>query len=274
MNIVYTMQKVIFTDIDGTLLDSHFPDIKKMKKLVENAIRNDIHLILCSSKTQLEQNKIKSMIDLHEPYIVENGGATIIPKDYFKKSKITPSKTLQKNYIIETGAPAYRIRSLLKKIRIKHGLKFEGVSDLSPLELSNIIKLPQGYAKRMISRKYSETIVRIDNNDIDKFVNFIEKAGLKMIPGGQFLDITLGNDKGTGVKILIDFFRKEYENNVIFFGIGDSKNDESMLSLMDLPLLVQKTNGSWENLQIDNLEKIKGIGPDGWEIALQLIIKY
>jgi hypothetical protein len=47
-----------------------------------------------------------------------------------------------------------------------------------------------------------------------------------------------------------------------------------MLSLMDLPLLVQKTNGSWENLQIDNLEKMKGIGPDGWEIALQLIIKY
>ena len=268
------MQKVIFTDIDGTLLDSRFPDIKKMKKLVENAIRNDIHLILCSSKTQLEQEKIKSMIDLHEPYIVENGGATIIPKDYFKKSKIIPSKTLRKNYIIETGAPAYRIRSLLKEIRIKHGLKFEGVSDLSPLELSSIIKLPQDYAKRMITRKYSETIVRMDNNDINKFVNFIEKAGLKMIPGGQFFDITLGNDKGTGVKILIDIFRKEYENNVIFFGIGDSKNDESMLSLMDLPLLVQKTNGSWENLQIDNLQKMKGIGPDGWEIALQLIIKY
>jgi mannosyl-3-phosphoglycerate phosphatase len=126
----------------------------------------------------------------------------------------------------------------------------------------------------MIRRKYSETIVRIDNNDINKFVNFIEKAGLKMIPGGQFFDITLGNDKGTGVKILTDIFRKECENNVIFFGIGDSRNDESMLSLMDLPLLVQKTNGSWENLQIDNLEKIKGIGPDGWEIALQLIIKY
>jgi mannosyl-3-phosphoglycerate phosphatase len=114
----------------------------------------------------------------------------------------------------------------------------------------------------------------MDNNDINKFVNFIEKAGLKMIPGGQFFDITLGNDKGTGVKILIDIFRKEYENNVIFFGIGDSRNDESMLSLMDLPLVVQKTNGSWENLQIDNLQKMKGIGPDGWEIALQLIIKY
>ena len=268
------MQKVIFTDIDGTLLDSRFPDFNKMKNLVQKTTQNGIHLILCSSKTQVEQNKIKSNLELHEPYIVENGGATIVPKDYFKKIEFTYSKTIRNNYIIETGAPAYKIRSLLKKIRIKHELNFEGVSDISPLELSHIINLPQDYAKRMIKRKYSETIIRIDNNDIPKFVSIIEKVGLKMIPGGQYFDITLGNDKGTGVKILIDIFRKEYENEVIFFGIGDSKNDESMLSLMDLPILVQKPNGSWVNLLIDNLRKVEGIGPDGWEIALDLILKY
>jgi mannosyl-3-phosphoglycerate phosphatase len=148
------------------------------------------------------------------------------------------------------------------------------VSDLSIAELSNITRLPQEYAKRMMKRKYSETIVQIDNDDIPKFENIVEKVGLKMIPGGQYFDITLGNDKGTAVKILIDIFRKEYENNVIFFGIGDSKNDESMLSLMNLPILVQKANGSWQNLQIGNLQKVKGIGPNGWEIALEIILKY
>jgi mannosyl-3-phosphoglycerate phosphatase len=134
--------------------------------------------------------------------------------------------------------------------------------------------LPQEYAKGMMKRKYSETIVQIGNNDIPKFENIVEKVGLKMIPGGQYFDITLGNDKGTAVKILIDIFRKEFENNVIFFGIGDSKNDESMLSLMNFPMLVQKANGSWQNLQIRNLQKVKGIGPNGWEIALETILKY
>lgn len=268
------MQKVIFTDIDGTLLDSYLPDIKKAKKLVEKTLQNGIHLILCSSKTELEQNIIRSKIDLHEPFIVENGGATIIPVGYFNKDKIIHSKKFGKNYIIETGGPAYRIRSLLKKIRTKHDINFKGVSDLSITELSKITRLPQEYAKRMMKRKYSETIVQIDNNDIPKFANILEKVGLKMIPGGQYFDITLGNDKGTAVKILIDIFRKEYENNVIFFGIGDSKNDESMLSLMNLPILVQKANGSWQNLQIGNLQKVKGIGPNGWEIALEIILKY
>lgn len=270
----YTMQKVIFTDIDGTLLDSYFPDLNKAKKLVEKTIQNGIHLILCSSKTELEQDLIRSNIQLKEPFIVENGGATIIPLGYFKKSKFNHSKKFQNKYIIETGGSSFKIRSLLKKIRTKHKINFKGTSDLSIPELSKITKLSEDYAKRMITRKYSETIVQINSKDMPNFVINVEELGLKVIPGGQYFDITLGNDKGTAAKILMEIFRKEYENNVIFFGIGDSKNDESMLSLMNHSILVQKPDASWQNLSIDNLQKVKGIGTRGWEVALEIILNY
>lgn len=270
----YTMQKVIFTDIDGTLLDSYFPDLNRAKKLVEKTLQNGIHLILCSSKTELEQDLIRSNIQLKEPFIVENGGATIIPLGYFKKSKFNHSKKFQNKYIIETGGSSSKIRSLLKKIRTKHKINFKGTSDLSIAELSKITKLSEDYAKRMIKRKYSETIVQIDSKDMPNFVINVEELGLKVIPGGQYFDITLGNDKGTAAKILMDIFRKEYENNVIFFGIGDSKNDESMLSLMNLPILVQKSDTSWQNLRIDSLQKVNGIGTKGWEVALEIILNY
>ena len=270
----YTMQKVIFTDIDGTLLDSYFPDLNKAKKLVEKTLKNGIHLILCSSKTELEQDLIRSNIQLKEPFIVENGGATIIPLGYFKKSKFNHSKKFQNKYIIETGGSSFKIRTLLKKIRTKHKINFKGTSDLSIPELSKITKLSEDYAKRMIKRKYSETIVQIDSKDMPNFVINVEELGLKVIPGGQYFDITLGNDKGTATKILMEIFRKEYENNVIFFGIGDSKNDESMLSLMNHSILVQKPDASWQNLRIDNLQKVKGIGTRGWEVALEIILNY
>lgn len=268
------MEKVIFTDIDGTLLDSRFPNMNKMKELVEMTSQNGIHLIFCSSKTELEQNKIKSEVYLHEPYIVENGGATIIPINYFKKTKITNSRISQNNYIIETGGPATKIRSLLKKIKYKYDIDFKGVSDLTVSELSKITKLSQEYASRMMDRKYSETIVQINNMKITDFAKIIEKEGLNIIPGNQYFDITLGNDKGTGVNILIDAFRKEYTNNVIFFGIGDSRNDEPMLTLVDIPMLVQKFDGNWENLQMGSLQKINAVGSKGWEIALELVLKY
>jgi len=268
------MQKVIFTDIDGTLLDSRSPDMNKVKELVDMTLQNGIHLIFCSSKTEQEQNKIKSQVSLHEPYIVENGAAIIIPVNYFKKANLNNSKFLQNNYVIETGGSAIKIRSLLKKIKDNYGIDFKGVSDLTISELSNITKLSEDYAKRMMDRKYSETVVQIDNKKFTEFANIIEKEGLKIIPGNQYFDITLGNDKGTAVKILIDAFRKEFTNNVIFFAIGDSKNDESMLSLADFPMLVQKFDGSWEDLKFDKLNMINGVGPKGWEIALDLILKY
>ena len=268
------MEKVIFTDIDGTLLDSRSPDMNKVKELVDMTLQNGIHLIFCSSKTEQEQNKIKSQVCLHEPYIVENGAAIIIPVNYFKKINLTNSKISQNNYIIETGGSAIKIRSLLKKIKDKYDIDFKGVSDLTVSELSNITKLPQDYARRMMDRKYSETVVHIDNKKFTDFVSIIEKEGLKIIPGNQYFDITLGNDKGTAVKILIDAFCKEFTNNVIFFGIGDSRNDESMLSLVDFPMLVQRFDGNWENIQLDKLQKINGIGSRGWEIALELVLKY
>jgi mannosyl-3-phosphoglycerate phosphatase len=268
------MEKVIFTDIDGTLLDSRYPDMNKMIELVEMTLQNGIHLIFCSSKTELEQNKIKSEVYLHEPYIVENGGATFIPLNYFEKTEITNSRISQNNYIIETGGSAVKIRTLLKQIKNKYDIDFTGVSDLSISELSKITHLSHEYASRMMDRKYSETIVQIDNMKFTDFAKIIEEEGLKIIPGNQYFDITLGNDKGTGVSILIDLFRKEYSNNVVFFGIGDSRNDEPMLTLVDVPMLVQKFDGNWENLEFEKLEKINGIGSTGWEIALELILKY
>ena len=268
------MQKIIFSDIDGTLLDSQFPDIIRMKELVEKIVRNNMHLIFCSSKTEWEQNEIKSQLNLHEPIIVENGGATIVPMDYFSKTPLDDSKIVGQNYIIETGGPANKIRSLLNEIRTKHAIKFKGVNDLTLSELSNITELDQNYAKRMMKRKYSETIVQLDNNDITNFANIIQKSGLKLIPGSKYFDITYGNDKGTAVRILMDFYRREYQKEVIFIGIGDSKNDEPMLSLVDIPMLVQKHDGSWQDLQIDKLQRLNGIGPKGWEIAFEQILKY
>lgn len=47
-----------------------------------------------------------------------------------------------------------------------------------------------------------------------------------------------------------------------------------MLSLVDIPMLVQKHDGSWQDLQIDKLQRLNGIGPKGWEIAFEQILKY
>jgi mannosyl-3-phosphoglycerate phosphatase len=269
---------VLFSDIDGTLIDIFTGQFNTTAKFVNQLREYGIPLVLCSSKTEAEQMELRRMATLSDPFIVENGGAVFIPLGYFEsipnhesKYSIIETDNFQ---IIELGKPASQIRSELQKIRASSQFKFKSLSDLSIDEISIVTKMPADAISRMIQRKYGETIVEIKNDDLPGFVTKVQDFGLKVIFGGRFFDITGGNDKGMAVKILVDLYRRKYGGDVVFFGIGDSKNDESMLKFVDFPMLVQRPDGTWHDLKIDGLDKLNGIGPDGWILGFNKIIKY
>jgi len=263
------IQKIIFTDIDGTILDNT-GEYGETPKLISSLIKNNIPVILCSAKTLAEQNRVRKQIGLTDPFIVENGGAIVIEKEYFDLSQIMkdyPVKERDGNYIIELGKPATKIREILNDIRKNFNISFRGVADISIRELSNIAKLSTESAKEMAHREYGETILQIEKRDLDRLTRIARERNLSLIHGGRFFDVTMGNDKGKAVEILVDLFKKKYDYNVTFFGVGDSENDASMLELMDHPLLVQKYDGSWSNIRVNRIIKVPGIGPKGWALA-------
>jgi mannosyl-3-phosphoglycerate phosphatase len=269
---------VVFSDIDGTLIDIFTGQFNTTIKFVNQLREYGIPLILCSSKTEAEQIELRRRANVSDPFIVENGGAVIIPLGYFEnmsnyESKYSVMET--GNFqIIELGKPASQIKSALQKIRASSQFKFKSLSDLSIDEISIVTKMSTDAVSRMIQRKYGETIVEIKNDDLPGFVTKVQDFGLKVIFGGRFFDITGGNDKGTAVKILVDLYRRKYGGDVVFFGIGDSKNDESMLKFVDFPMLVQRPDGTWYDLKVDGLNKLNGIGPDGWILGFNEIINY
>src|SRR5919108_736864 len=271
MNMMY---KVVFTDIDGTLIDINTGEYRGTKKLARILKKNNIPIILCSAKTRSEQNKIREDIRLNEPFIVENGGALIIPNGYFDFPFNIPVSKVKKGYsIIELGKPAIEIRKKLVEMRKKYKINFLGVSDVSLNELAKITGLSTEDARRMAQREYGETIIKIKKYDIGRFIKIANEMGLKLIHGGRFFDMTVGNDKGKAVDILMNLFRKKYHNDVKFFGVGDSENDTSMLNRMDIPMLVQRPDSSWSNLEVKDIIKVQGIGPDGWKSAFNRIMK-
>ena len=119
----------------------------------------------------------------------------------------------------------------------------------------------------MAHREYGETILQIEKRDLDRLTRIAREMDLNQIHGGRFFDVTMGNDKGKAVEILVNLYKKKYDHNVTFFGIGDSENDASMLGHMDIPLLVQKQDGSWSNVKVNRIIRVPGIGPKGWALA-------
>lgn len=283
---------VVFSDIDGTLIDIFTRKYGKSKELVKKLKESSIPVILCSSKTWAEQDVIRKDLGLEsEPFIIENGGAVIIPRSYFSGGGAgggggSTDDDLKHHYgmrvvdgysVIELGRSSAEIRKVLQYVRRKTGIPFKGVSDLSIEELAKIVGMTPEEAERMSKRQYGETILEIDKTEKVKFEQALSKEGLQVIHGGRYFDVTAGNDKGKAVRILIDLYRKKFGDGTIFIGIGDSANDAPMLKLTDIAILVQKYDGSWAEVDnsnnIPHVVKAKGIGPAGWENAFATIIK-
>ena len=293
----------MFTDIDGTLVDINTAEYgKETDKLIRLIKERNIPLILTSAKTRLEQNKIREDLGISDPFIVENGGAIVIPKGYFpdyalrdikyplRETQETKNGARDVNHeiVVELGKPADYIRAKLSDIRKKYSINFRGVADISVEKLSNLALISREQAKRMAQRNYGETILQIQSEDIARFIKYVQEDGMKVIHGGRFFDVTVGTDKGIAVGILKKLFKDKFHNNVTFFGIGDSTNDIPMLNLMDIPILVQRQDSTWvddgeikmknavdssrSSISSNKLIKVEGIGPNGWENAIHKII--
>ena len=266
-------KKIIFTDIDGTLIESVPTNYDLSLNIVTEVKKMKIPLILCSSKTRLEQIRIRKLLGLKDPYIVENGGAIIIPNNYFSRSLNGKSKIEVNDEVIGLGLASQQIKIKLNEIRDRHHLSFKGVSDLSLNEISKITGLNANALKGIKKREYGETILVIDQKEKIMLCDEVEKFGLRVIHGGRFFDVTGGNDKGSAMKVLVDLFKKHCNNNITTFAIGDSRNDEPMFEIADFPMLVKNQKGKWIDTNIQNIIKLDGIGPKGWNKALEIISK-
>lgn len=74
---------VIFTDLDGSLLDAKTYSFDAAGEAL-NALRvRNVPLILVSSKTRAEIERLRNTLDHPHPFVSENGGGVFIPKGYF-----------------------------------------------------------------------------------------------------------------------------------------------------------------------------------------------
>jgi mannosyl-3-phosphoglycerate synthase len=123
-----------------------------------------------------------------------------------------------------------------------------------------------------MSREYEETVTSpLDEARAGELRSALQPAGLTLSRGGRFYSVSAPTDKGRAVRALAVLFRRAY-GSIRTVGIGDSWNDRSMLSSVDVAFLVQKTGGFWEDMEIRRLEKIEGVGPRAWQrIAERLL---
>jgi mannosyl-3-phosphoglycerate phosphatase len=266
------MKVVIFTDLDGTLLDPVTYSWEAARPALNLIKQKAIPLIFCSSKTRAEIEVIRAKIGNYDPFITENGGAIFIPEHYFAFS-FPFNKKIADDRAIELGKPYMELRQAIQAVSQKSGVPLRGYGDLSPEEIAAQTGLSVEEARLAKQREYDEPFI-LTGNDEEKsrILRLIEQQGLTWTRGSRYHHLMGDNDKGRAVKILIGLFRQQW-GTVTTIAIGDSPNDLPMLQAVDHPVLVQKAGGRYdEKVALPNLQRANGIGPIGWnEAVLELL---
>jgi len=256
--------KLIFTDLDGTLLDDNY-SFKKARPALSLIKKKKVPLIICTSKTRSEIEFYRKKLNNNHPFISENGGAIFIPKNYFKKVKY--DKKIGNYKVIELGTGYRFLKKNLKKIENKLGNKIKIIS-FSDMQVEDLMKdsgLSLKEARTALDREYDEPFKMVGKKaNKRKALEMIKKYGLNHTGGGRYHHILGNNDKGKAIKILKKIYKENYKEEIKTIGLGDSLNDREMLDIVDTGFLLQKPNKKYANVKNKNLTKVRGISSEGW----------
>ncbi len=262
---------VIFTDLDGSLLNHDdysykdaLPSLNRIKKL-------KIPLIFTSSKTRIEIELLQKEIGIKEPFIVENGAAVFFPENYRGFKLDLPEYNGYRTLIL--GKDYNHIRQFINKIRGEIPIK--GFGDMSVEEIAKLTDLPVEKARYSKMREFTEPFILEDRSKLPLLEKKAEEYGLKITRGGRFYHLIGKNqDKGKAVKLTADIFRKNI-GRITTVGIGDSKNDLPMLQVVDIPVLIPKINMEYESINIQGIIRASYPGSKGWnEVVWRLIDEF
>ncbi len=265
---------VVFTDLDGTLLDSITYSFEPARPALNLLKSLDIPLVICSSKTRLEIERYRDQLGNTHPFVTENGGAIFIPKGYFPLGVVRPPLQIEERdgyEVILLGAKYPDLRLAMEQLR-REGFNVRGFGDMTTPEVAKMTGLTLEEAAMAKERDFDEPFILEEPIDFNVLQECIAQLGFK-VTKGAFYHILGDSNKGKAVSILSDLYRRAL-GNIVTIGLGDSPNDLPMLECMDYPVLVQRPDGSYDPaISLRNLIRAEGIGPSGWNNAVVALVR-
>lgn len=230
---------VIFTDMDGTLLDKQTYSFDAALPALERIRELGAPLILVTSKTRAEVEHWRGLLGNRDPFIVENGGAAVIPGE----------ATMQ------WGTPYPALCDALRSVAVETGCRLRGFHQMDTAGIAAVTDLPIEQAELAAQREYDEPFLIEGACDRARLIAAIHARGLLHDEGGRFHHIHGRNDKAIAVRAVTEHYRARF-GNVTTIGLGDAPNDLEFLRHVDHAWYSKAGPAGWNEFVLSRLSEL------------------
>lgn len=243
------MTLLIFTDLDGTLLDHESYDFTPARPILARLAAMRAPVVLASSKTAAEIAEWQQRLGLTgTPAIVENGAALFdgtFDDDAYQRLRAA---------LAEIGAP------------------FRGFGDMSADEVAEVTGLSPAEAALAKRRGHSEPgLWQGSEAALQGFLAALAARGITARRGGRFLTLGFGGTKAGRMAELIARFRPSHT-----VALGDAPNDIEMLTQADFGVIVANPHGPGLPPLPGEAEgrviRTTAPGPQGWAEGMETLL--
>lgn len=254
---------VVFSDLDGTLLDHKTYSFDPARKALDALRRQGLPLVLASSKTAVEIAALRRKIGVEDfPAIVENG-AGVLPPGPLVSGKNEDYGRLRK----ELFGLSADLRS-----------SFEGFGDWNTAEIVRRTGLSEKEAEGARQRQFSEPgIWSGDDDGLNAFRTALADRGITARHGGRFLTLSFGGSKADRMEEILQGIACNTATRPLTLALGDAPNDTEMLEAADFGVVIANPS----DIALPPLDgELDGrirrsilTGPAGWNDSILDILK-
>ncbi len=266
---------LIFTDLDGTLLHGEnygygaaIPTLSHLKGL-------GIPVIPVTSKTRAEVVTLLADLELHGPFVVENGSAAFVPRQG-TGFPVPPGEEDGPYRVVQWGVAYVMARAGLKAIAQELGRPLKGFGDLSVEQVQQLTGLGTVAAQRAKQREFSEPFLTPKNVSAAQLTAAVEELGFQVVVGDRFSHL-IGAEAGKGVAVqaLTALYRATLppQTPLVTVGLGNSPNDLAMLTQTDRAIVLPGAHGPHPALADRGWAIAPAPAPAGWAMALDSLLR-
>lgn len=250
---------LLFSDVDGTLLDRHGRYAMSAAELAPFA--RHLTIVLASSRTLVELIGNQRALGLHGPVIAENGAVIARPWDESVTQRGAPVAVGGQRWsVVTVGGDATSLRETVRAHAEVIGVAYRDQAIIAP----------------WVDRQASVAIQPNETTDpvaFDALASALRASGLSVSSGGDWLAITRDADKGRAARALLAMLAAEGATPSRVAAVGDGDNDVPLLQVVDRRFAIASDDGTWHAA----LEAVHGVtrvttpGIAGWrDVVLRL----